>query len=76
VVHGSANRAPLLHLKDGPADDPKAPMTALGDGAMDLPAILAASHASWHIVELDRCAGDMWRAIEDSFHYLTERRER
>lgn len=63
-------RAALLHLKDGPADDPGAAMTALGRGRMNLEAILAASRARWHVVELDRCDGDMWHAIEASFHYL------
>ena len=39
VVAGFGSRARLLHLKDGPADGPDAPMTALGAGSMDLPAI-------------------------------------
>ncbi len=63
-------RARLLHLKDGPALDDEAPMTAVGEGALDVPAILAASRAEWHIVEIDHCRGDLWSAIERSCAYL------
>ncbi|MEN8183259.1 MAG: sugar phosphate isomerase/epimerase [Myxococcota bacterium] len=64
-------RARMLHLKDGPAEDPKAPMTALGEGALDVPAIALASRAEWHVVELDRCATDVFEAVEKSYCYLT-----
>jgi sugar phosphate isomerase/epimerase len=63
-------RVPLLHVKDGPCtqDDP---MVAVGDGDVDVPAVLAANDAvEWHIVELDRFAGDMWDAVERSYGYL------
>ncbi|HLV34243.1 MAG TPA: sugar phosphate isomerase/epimerase [Spirillospora sp.] len=65
-------RAPLLHIKDGPADSPDADMVAVGSGAMDWNAIMAASAstAEWHIVELDRCATDMYAAVADSYKYL------
>lgn len=65
-------RARMLHLKDGPARDAKAPMTALGEGAVDVPAIVAASRAEWHVVELDRCATDMFEAVERSHRHLVE----
>jgi hypothetical protein len=46
-------------------------MVAVGDGAVDVPGVLAASPtARWHIVELDRCATDMFEAVERSFDYL------
>jgi hypothetical protein len=46
-------------------------MTAVGDGVLDIPAALAAGgSAEWHIVELDRCATDMFEAVERSYHYL------
>lgn len=70
VVAGFAGRAPLLHLKDGPLDDPRSPMTALGTGRMDIPALLAVSCATWHIVELDRCATDMLAAVRASHAFL------
>jgi sugar phosphate isomerase/epimerase len=64
-------RAPLLHIKDGPATGPDAPKTAVGTGAMPIPAILsAADHAEWLIVELDDCATDMLAAVEESYRYL------
>ncbi len=71
VVADLGPRAKLLHIKDGPANEPDAPMTAVGDGVMDVAAIAQASQAKWHVVELDRCATDMFTAIEQSHRYLT-----
>ena len=72
VVAGLGERARMLHVKDGPADDPQAPMTAAGEGAVDIAAIAAASRAAWHVVELDRCATDMFEAVEKSYRYLVD----
>ncbi len=48
-------------------------MVALGDGAVDIPAIVqAAAHAEWLVVELDEVAGDVDTAIERSFRYLSQ----
>ncbi len=72
LVGRLGSRAPLLHLKDGPATH-DAPMTALGQGEMDIPAVLAAaSPDSWWIVELDRCATDMLAAVQQSYTYLVD----
>jgi sugar phosphate isomerase/epimerase len=72
VVAELGPRARLLHMKDGPADSPKKPMTAAGQGAVDLRGVAkAAEHAAWHIVELDRCETDMFEAVEESYRYLT-----
>lgn len=71
VVGELGERARMLHIKDGPADDPRSPMTAVGDGVMDVRGIVAASRAEWLVVELDRCASDMFAAIEQSHRYLT-----
>lgn len=73
VVAGAGTRAPLLHIKDGPAtrnDD----MVAVGAGSLDIPAIVRASQncAEWLIVEMDSCSGDIWQALEQSYRYLTE----
>lgn len=71
LVTDHPQRIRLLHVKDGPANDPRAPMVAVGDGSLDIPAILhAAPTAAWHIVELDRCATDMMTAIDGSYDYL------
>ena len=66
-------RAPLLHIKDGPALQGKA-MTALGEGVMDIPALVEASagNAEWLIVELDNCDTDMAEAVRRSFDYLVQ----
>ena len=67
-------RVRLLHVKDGPADDPASAMVAVGDGAIDVPGVLAAGrHARWHIVELDRCDTDMFEAVARSREYLVGR---
>jgi len=71
VVAGLGARARMLHIKDGPADDPQASMTAVGAGRMDVPAIIGVSRAEWLVVELDRTDGDMFEAIERSYAYLT-----
>ncbi len=69
VEHGP--RVRLLHVKDGPADDPKSAMVPVGSGSLDMPRILAAAHdAQWHIVELDRCDTDMFAAVADSHGFL------
>jgi sugar phosphate isomerase/epimerase len=75
VVAELGARARLLHLKDGPADGFKSPMTAVGEGALDFPAIVAAGGDAvrWHIVELDACATDMFEAVEKSHRWLTSR---
>ena len=50
---------------------PAESMVAVGDGAVDIPGVLAASpSARWHIVELDRCDTDMFDAVERSYDYL------
>ncbi len=71
VVRKLGARAPLLHIKDGPATR-DAPMTAIGSGVMDFPAIVQAAgeHLEWMIVELDRCATDMMEAVRQSYDYL------
>jgi sugar phosphate isomerase/epimerase len=63
-------RVRLLHVKDGPStvDDP---MTAVGAGVLPMAEILAAAPAgAQRIVELDRCAGDVFTALADSYSYL------
>lgn len=72
VVRSLGARGPLLHIKDGPATDTAAPMVAVGAGAMDIPAVIAAGdgQSEWLIVELDRCATDMLTAVRESYQYL------
>ncbi len=74
IVKTLGNRAPLLHIKDGPAVRGQ-PMVALGEGIIDLPDVVQAGngHTAWLIVELDQCATDMMTAVEKSYRYLVEK---
>ena len=72
VVAELGARAPLLHLKDGPAQKGQ-PMMAAGQGVMDFPAIVQNAKApQWLILEMDECATDMPKAVEESYLYLTK----
>lgn len=65
------SRVRLLHVKDGPADIKASPNVAVGSGALDIPAIVAAgTHVTWDIIELDACATDMFQAIEASQRWM------
>jgi sugar phosphate isomerase/epimerase len=71
MVRQLGNRAPLLHIKDGPCVM-DAPMTAVGDGVVDVPGIVAAGAGAteWLIVEIDRCATDMLEAVAKSYRFM------
>lgn len=71
VLGEVGDRALLLHVKDGPAVKDE-PMTALGQGALRLPEIIASTSSvtEWLIVELDECATDTLEAVSDSYRYL------
>lgn len=80
IVGDFGERAPMLHIKDGPAKwtdniatDPE-PMVAVGKGSQNFPEVVKAANGStaWMIVEMDRCASDIFAAIKDSYDYLTE----
>jgi sugar phosphate isomerase/epimerase len=79
VVARFGQRAPYLHIKDGPAEwtdamatDPP-PMTAVGKGTQNFPEIVKAANGSteWMVVEMDKCDCDVFTAIKDSYTYLT-----
>lgn len=74
MIREIGKRGPLLHIKDGPAVM-DADMTAVGDGVVDIDAVAKASRdtAQWWLVELDRCATDMFQAVEKSYTYITQR---
>jgi sugar phosphate isomerase/epimerase len=73
VTRELGKRAPLLHIKDGPAVKGQ-PMVAAGEGKIDIPAVVKAGDGSaeWLIVELDECATDMMQAVEKSYQYLVK----
>ena len=72
VVQKLGSRAPLLHIKDGPADKHESDMVAVGEGVIDVASVIGAGgeHTQWQVVELDRCATDMMTAVENSYKYL------
>ncbi|MBB4701560.1 sugar phosphate isomerase/epimerase family protein [Sphaerisporangium siamense] len=63
-------RVLALHVKDGPGVR-DAPHTAVGEGVMNVPAVLAAAPDAWRIVELDHCATDVFDALAASHAYLS-----
>jgi sugar phosphate isomerase/epimerase len=74
IVREFGKRAPLLHIKDGPAEQ-KVPQTAVGDGRLDFPRIIeaAGNNVEWLIVELDDCATDMMEAVQRSIDFLRKK---
>ncbi len=73
VVRELGARVRLLHVKDGPADRPESDMVAVGNGVVRIADVLdAGEQVAWHIVELDRCATDMFDAVERSYDYLVD----
>lgn len=81
IVKKFAKRAPLLHIKDGPArwndslaDDNPDPMTAVGKGTQDFPAIVKAAgrNAEWMVVEMDKTTTDVFDALQESYNYLVK----
>ena len=79
IVKRLGARAQLLHIKDGPAryddrlaiDNPD-PMTAVGKGSQNFPAVVRASngHAEWLVIEMDKTATDVFDALRESVDYL------
>ncbi len=79
IVKKLGSRAPLLHIKDGPAkwndllpqDNPD-PMTAVGKGTQNFPEIVKAAdgNTEWMVVEMDKTSGDTFEALKESYDYL------
>lgn len=83
VIRQLGNRVEMLHVKDGPAnpgdtsaDDPHEPMTAVGKGTLDIPAIMEASSgtAEWMVLEMDEAEGNVFSLLEESYSYMVENR--
>ena len=81
IVKKFGKRAPLLHIKDGPAiwreslaDDNPDAMVAVGKGTQDFPSIIKAAdgNTQWLIVEMDKTEGDVFEALQDSYDYLVK----
>ena len=81
IIKKFGKRAPLLHIKDGPArwndslaDDNPDPMTPVGKGTQDFPAIVKAANGNteWMIVEMDKTTIDVFQALQESYDYLVK----
>jgi len=70
VLRDLAGRVRMVHLKDGPAVHGQ-PMTALGDGIVDVRSVVrAAAPSADLVVELDECATDPMEAALRSLRFL------
>lgn len=69
-----AGRVPFIHVKDMVYVPPDGPtFCEVGEGNMNWPAILAAAKEAgvrWYLVEQDRCAGDPFEALQQSYKNL------
>jgi sugar phosphate isomerase/epimerase len=76
VVRDFGSRAPLLHIKDGPAvkGDKGYEQVPVGKGSMDFIAISEAGkkNTQWMIVEFDEYAGDIFEGLQTSYTWLRE----
>jgi len=79
MIQQFGNRVKLMHIKDGPAvyndklaiDNPD-PMTPLGKGTQNFPAIFKAAenNCEWYVIEMDKVAIDIFDALEQSIKYI------
>lgn len=66
------SRIQLAHLKDGPLTGDVRDQVPLGEGEMDVPAVLAAGEQlELGVIEFDNHSGDLFTAIGRSFDLLT-----
>ena len=80
VIARNAGRVDLLHVKDSSLEKnaegrPATPHVAVGEGAVDIAASIAAAEkagTAWAIVELDNCATDMEEAVRQSARFLID----
>jgi sugar phosphate isomerase/epimerase len=75
VVREFGRRAPLLHIKDGPAVKGKDQNTQVpsGKGKVDIAGVVQAARptAEWLIVEFDEYEGDIFDGLRQSFAYVS-----
>ncbi|HEY9165768.1 MAG TPA: TIM barrel protein [Candidatus Kryptonia bacterium] len=76
IIQDFGKRAPLLHIKDGPAvhGEKGYEQVPAGKGVLDFPSIVKAGgdNIKWMIVEFDEYGGDIFDGIGDSYSYLTK----
>lgn len=70
VLRSLGERVALIHAKDGPRTKDTKAQVALGRGAMDMPAVLAAAPNATRVIEFDDTEGDVCDGIAASLAYL------
>jgi sugar phosphate isomerase/epimerase len=77
VLKRFGTRAPLLHIKDGPAQKGERAYAQVpaGSGVMDFPAIVKAGgkNIKWMIVEFDEYDKDIFDGVRQSYSFLTKK---
>ncbi len=77
AVADFGQRAPFLHIKDGPAKkgDTMYANVPVGQGSMDFPSIVKAGgkNIQWMIVEFDEYGGNIFEGLQQSYAYLTKK---
>ncbi|AND17423.1 sugar phosphate isomerase/epimerase [Rathayibacter tritici] len=61
----------FLHVKDGPVSADIQEQVPAGEGAMDVPAILAAAPQALPVLEFDAYAGDIFEGLESAHRYVS-----
>lgn len=61
----------FLHVKDGPISANTQEQLPAGEGAMDVPGILAAAGQALPVLEFDAYAGDIFEGLEAAHRYVT-----
>ena len=83
IIRQLGSRVEMLHVKDGPAnpddvsvDEPHEPMTAVGQGRLDIPEIMKAAreHVRWMVLEMDETDGDPIALLDQSLQYMLSNR--
>ena len=83
IIRQLGSRVEMLHVKDGPAnpddvsvDEPHEPMTAVGQGRLDIPEIMksAREHVRWMVLEMDETDGDPIGLLDQSLQYMLSNR--
>lgn len=65
------DRVGFIHVKDGPVSKDTAAQLPAGEGAMDLPAVLAAAPRAVRVLEFDDYAGDVFDGLAASLAFVT-----
>ncbi|QHC57927.1 sugar phosphate isomerase/epimerase [Rathayibacter sp. VKM Ac-2760] len=72
VLGRLGDRVRFLHVKDGPISSDTSEQLPAGEGAMDVPAILAAAPQALAVLEFDAYAGDVFEGLASGRRYVSE----